>query len=342
MYLLCAASLTHSPSHCADAVLLLANISTIVGDVSCTLAEFGAAWVTTASDYDVLFAATMRDDWARRHRPVLSRGQTNHVMYTGYHITEPHGQVVQCHQGCGIKNRSYNVSGRMVSISCGQCGSSCLIKKVPSDTTILGNRSIVATSYPPGLVATEWSLEGSDTKATQTVTGQASTSAASERTMGLTSTNQPSISRKSPTLASALDQVQDGVPPLTGSIYPTSTSQTPMPRPRFLLPPATALSRSTSLPVPSLIADDGLLEATSSGKQCDGSPAGPPTILSQLAAPPADSSHQSLTIRVPPMSTITRSNSFPQTDEHQMRLKRRPLELSTSATPVQKKRKERG
>ena len=115
----------------------LANKTTVVADVSCPLAAFTVAWVTTPSSYDALFAAEMRDDWARRHRPVLSTGKDNHSLYTGYHITEPNGHVVKCHQRCGIENRTHNMTGNkgdQIVIICRKCQSRCVIDKVGLDS----------------------------------------------------------------------------------------------------------------------------------------------------------------------------------------------------------------
>jgi len=75
----------------------LANKTTVIADVTCPLAAFITAWATTPSGYDALFAAEMHDDWARRHRLVLSMRKGGHVLYIGYHITEPNGQLVHCH-----------------------------------------------------------------------------------------------------------------------------------------------------------------------------------------------------------------------------------------------------
>ena len=144
-------------SHCADAVISLANRTTIVGDVAGTLSELLVAWTTTPSDYDALFAATVRDDWARRHRPVLSRGSDDHTLYVGFSITEPDGDLVRCHRGCGIENRWYTTKGNTVQITCKECGSLCTVEKVTQDrTTALEVRHLVKTCYPPRQADTTW------------------------------------------------------------------------------------------------------------------------------------------------------------------------------------------
>jgi len=300
---------------------LLANIITVVGDVACTLAEFGAAWVMTGSDYDGLFATTMRNNWARRHRPVLSRGQDIHIKYTGYNVTEPYRQVVQCHQGCGIENRMYNASNCTVTVSCRRCGSSCLIDRVAPDTTVLGSRSIVATSYPPELVTTVWGLKGSTTKANPPAK--------------LTPRTGPASMRDAPTPAEC--QARGRAPLPKDGVHSTSISQVSTSRPIFLAPPTVTLSHSTLLPVPPSTSGDGLPEAISPMEQQADPPANLPTILSQPVGPP----ETSLKIRLPARNTMAHSHSLPKMDEPQVRLKRRPLELSTSVAPKSKKQRGR-
>ena len=159
----------YTSRHCADAIVSLVNKTMVVVDVSCPLAAFVTAWVTTPSGFDALFAAEMRDDWARRHRPVLSMREGGHVLYTGYHITEPSGRLVHCHWQCGIENRTHNTTGHrgnQVKITCKKCQSYCMIDKVTLDSsTPLGGRCLVKVAYPQEQVATTWVFEGPKTKA---------------------------------------------------------------------------------------------------------------------------------------------------------------------------------
>jgi hypothetical protein len=151
--------LTHSLSHDAEAVLSLANTSTVVGDVATPVAEFLVAWIQTSSDYDTLFAKVLRDVWAREHKPVLSTGPNSHTLYTGYDPTEPGGLLALCHHGCGMENQSVSSSGpgSDVRIKCRECRSSCTFPRPKKDqSTALGSRSLIKTPYPQGRLRTQW------------------------------------------------------------------------------------------------------------------------------------------------------------------------------------------
>ena len=124
------------------------------------LTDFVALWVQTPSDYDVLVARTMRGDWARKHRPVVTRNNV-HTLYTGYHVTEPNGEVVVCHRGCGIESRTWEVKAKEVVITCQMCQSQCTIDKLASNMgTLLGSRLLVKTPYPQRQARTIWSFLG--------------------------------------------------------------------------------------------------------------------------------------------------------------------------------------
>ena len=307
----------YTPSHCADAIVSLANRSTVVGDVACTLAELAVAWATTGSDYDTLFATTVNAGWVARHRPVLSRGRTgSHTLYTGFNINEPNGQLVQCHQGCGMENQSFTVKPKDVQVVCRQCNSYCTIPKVTSDSsTLLGSRSLVKVAYPPTRFLTEWRLPV-DVQSTTQTTGQMPQSTVSTLASGLAST---SLGDQASTLGIQLS------PPKTV----------------FLAPPPPALTHSTSLPVLHSAFNPHSSEAVLPIPPQVTLPAHhhrqsestfpvhtpPPTITSQLAS----RQPRPLTITVPP---IARSQSTPQ-------LKRvyPPLELSTASVKRQKKEK---
>lgn len=88
-------------SHCADAVLSLANKITLVGDVVDALLSFTALWVQTPSDYDVLVAKSFSAEWTRAHEPVISRkGDAGHTLYTRFSVAQPGGMLVLCHRMC--------------------------------------------------------------------------------------------------------------------------------------------------------------------------------------------------------------------------------------------------
>ena len=169
-------------SHCADAVLSLANQMAIVADVSATLLDFVACWVQTSSDYDVLVANTVGRDWARKHMPVLSRHgndptrytvfipgtpgasvpitsrheQDDHILYTPFSLGQPAGRAVLCHLRCGqeVQNKQGNLFVRLICKGCGSWGS---IDQFKTDqTTMLGKYGLVAVKYPQDQHPVDW------------------------------------------------------------------------------------------------------------------------------------------------------------------------------------------
>jgi hypothetical protein len=296
----------HTPSHCADAILSLANKTTVVGDVATTLSDFVTLWVTTTSDYDMLIARTMSDDWAREHRPVLSRKGV-HTLYTGFTITEPNGGLVRCHQGCGNENRSHHVVRNTVVVSCRGCNSSCIIEKVGIDSsTTLGGRSLVKTRYPPTLVPAQWRLDDPSTQAKRSTIRQAPTPAVSTLPSG----------------------------------------PTPPSMPRLLVPPPPTLSHSASLPAlrpaPVVRSLEAVRQTDYPLRSRTISLAPTPT---STATPWSEAAREPpLTIRLPALRVvppIMRSQSLPQVGQVREPLKRSDyptLELSTSSFKRQKKK----
>lgn len=126
--------------------------------------EIARLWAQTLSDYETIFARVLRQDWARRHRPVLSRGD-NHYMYTGYHITEPDGELVHCHRGCGIEGRTWKERpDGSLDITCHGCNSTCKVPLVRQNwKTDLGVQGIVKVKFPRPQVKTTWRFN-EDTK----------------------------------------------------------------------------------------------------------------------------------------------------------------------------------
>ena len=86
----------HTPSHCADAVVSLANNMTVVGEVATVLVDFTVQWVQLPSNYDFLVASTIDKKWALQHRLVISRKGHGYILYTKYLYQEPHGQLIFC------------------------------------------------------------------------------------------------------------------------------------------------------------------------------------------------------------------------------------------------------
>ncbi|KAF9642917.1 hypothetical protein BDM02DRAFT_3132771 [Thelephora ganbajun] len=146
--------------HCADAVLSLANNTTVVSKVSARLLDLVAYWVQTLSDYNVLMAKAMTCDWAKEHMPVLSRqgndptchttytsgnppapvpitpapSQDDHILYTKFSLGQPKGMTVLCHLRCTIAKFSTDMA------------------------TPLGRQVLVAVKYPLEQFPTQWEL----------------------------------------------------------------------------------------------------------------------------------------------------------------------------------------
>ena len=356
----------------------LANKTTVVADVSCPLAAFITAWVTTPSGYDALFAAEMRDDWARRHRPVLSTREGGHVLYTGYHITEPNGQLVHCHRQCGIENRTHNTTGHrgnQVKITCRKCQSYCTIDRATLDSsTPLGSRRLVKTVYPPEQVATTWMFKDPKIKATTPMMKVSPNPIPAFTSPALT----PSVTSPAPTPVLTLPTPIPAlasptpIPVPTPSILVSSMHSMPMDQgitsqAMLLLEPPSILTHSTSLPVASSSSGPhqlgGLLQQrpTSPVNQLSKPmdtfpvPTSTPNIKSRSMVSSTDTSLSRLKITIPahrgpsniiqPPSTtspITRSLSTPQMDAQQQTLKRPldypPLMLSTSAPQYKRQR----
>ena len=146
-------------SHCADAVISLANNATVVGDVGTTITQFVTRWVQTPSDYDFLVATTMTKDWIHRHQPVISRHSTGHQLYSRFSVESPRGMRVLCHRRECNQVLKYRIHGEQVHISCPGCGSKCRIPKFVTDSGhVLGRAGIVRVVYPPPEFPTEWRL----------------------------------------------------------------------------------------------------------------------------------------------------------------------------------------
>lgn len=146
-------------SHCADAVLSLANKVTVVGDVAETLLKFTALWVQTPSDYDVLIAKSVSAQWAKVHQPVISRhGDAAHTLYTKFSLAEPGGKQVVCHRSCDQVISSKQVKEK-VRMMCLGCKSKCVIPVVRSDQeTFLAKVNLIKVRFPPKQYPTEWKL----------------------------------------------------------------------------------------------------------------------------------------------------------------------------------------
>ena len=110
----------HTPSHCADVVVSLANNTTVVGKVTTVLVEFTAQWVQLPSNYDFLVASTINKKWALQHRLVISRKGHGHILYTKYLYQESHSWLIFCPSQCITKIHAKTTKNGFRLI-CGKC-----------------------------------------------------------------------------------------------------------------------------------------------------------------------------------------------------------------------------
>lgn len=143
-------------SHCADAVLSLANLTTLVGFVSQAITEFAARWVQTPSGYDYLIATSMRTEWIHEHQPVISRHETGHHVYSKFSHERPEGKWIQC-RSCPHQIIGSRPKGNQLIILCPSCKSTALIDKWENERgTILYAHGIVKAPFPPGELNVSW------------------------------------------------------------------------------------------------------------------------------------------------------------------------------------------
>lgn len=161
-------------SHCADAVLSLANRATIVGEVAATLIDLAAYWVQTLSDYNVLMAKVVDRDWAAKHMPVLSRRnhdptryttffagiektpttpepcRDDHILFTRFSFGQPGGKLPMCHRRCD-QPISVKETATKVRLDCDKCKSRGFIPQYHTR-----GRSLVAVKFPQDQFPVEW------------------------------------------------------------------------------------------------------------------------------------------------------------------------------------------
>jgi len=146
-------------SHDADAILSFANKVMMVGLVSLPVIHFVIHWTISRSGYDNIIANAFHQEWSLQHRPVLSRGATNHTLYLGHSDLEPGGKRIICHhQTCSKEHLVVSGGGRnTVKVTCRNCQSWCEMRRVnPDTTTLIGRRLLVKTEYPQRQAEMEW------------------------------------------------------------------------------------------------------------------------------------------------------------------------------------------
>lgn len=199
----------------------------VVTDVMLQVTGFVMEWVRTQSSYDTIVAKTMPADWASKHLPVLSHG-TIHHLYKGFNVLEPNGQAIQCHRGCGVENRKWEIKATTVKIECRGCDSICHVAKQDLDTsTLLGSRGLIRVNYPIGQASTTWISKGNTHPDTSTV-----------------------ASRKRPNQPTLLIPEVVGTPPASPSPSPSSSQSALMEPLTTRVPPGSTNHHSTACRLP--------------------------------------------------------------------------------------------
>lgn len=145
-------------SHCADAVLSLSNLTTLVGTVSPAITTFASLWVQSPSGYDFLIAKAMKAEWLEAHGPVISQGG-KHTLYTKFSLSRPGGSLVKCYnERCLEPLTGRPGKGQKVYFQCKRCGSRCSAPKVFTDkTTTLGRHAMITVKFPvPQCLDVNW------------------------------------------------------------------------------------------------------------------------------------------------------------------------------------------
>lgn len=233
----------------ADAVLSFANLGTVVSEVSPVVVKFASKWIQTPSGLNVIAPLSFDATWARRHRPVLSIGQETHWLYTGYHVTEPHGKLVRCHQNCGVENQRYTARKKLVNVTCSNCQSRSTFEKVASGSRGLhSSLNLLCVPFPQERLRCQWFFPSEPVPQNQGHPDRKDL-IARQHSRGTTHSSTPS------SIA--------GTPPLS---LPPSPAMTPSPRlePLMIRIPSRELRSQTrpSQPTPPLLpaeSDDALL-----------------------------------------------------------------------------------
>jgi hypothetical protein len=278
------------------------------------------------------------------------------MLYTGYHMTEPSGHVVHCHQQCGIENRYFNTKGKrgnLLDIYCRGCNSYCTISRAHHDqSSLLGVRNLVKTPYPQEKVRVEWRLGRPGAQLSALPTPEPAPASTTPR-----STTPPmpldcgliplAMHLSVPPPVARLTSLP--VPPTTPDPEAIPQQQIALPanqlqRPVVMLPAPTPVSPVTPYSMVSLTEPrrpglkirfrDGVATFITPSSSVSPTPSSSASLTPSSSVPIRPSSTASL---IPPSSLspipITRSSSAPQMDLRQDGLKRssnQMLELSTS------------
>ena len=103
-------------------------------------------------------APSVTSDWVSLHRPVISRKDGTHTLYSGYNILKPNGHPVECH---GRKYLSPDIQAKKIIITCMEkgCRATCTVSRErPNQRTPLGGKGLVKVDFPAKRANVQWIL----------------------------------------------------------------------------------------------------------------------------------------------------------------------------------------
>ena len=197
----------------ADAILSFANEFTVVGDISADVVKFILGWVTSRSDYDTLVAASFNADFASQHRPVISRQDNVHTLYTGHSLVEPQGHLICCVRK--VKGRPHDrrhlvprIRKTKVVITCKYkgCTSTCEVAPWELDrSTPLGHKNIVKVAFLQEELDVRWTHPESNK-----LSSRQKNSIVASSDLGTSSTISPIAADPAPLPFPTVDSIQVG------------------------------------------------------------------------------------------------------------------------------------
>ena len=145
--------------HCAKAVISMAAVSNVPGEVNLPVAALARRWVQSGTrDFDLLVGSTMNPKWMRAHQPVVSTVEHGHILYTEFLPSEFEGKLVLCPGRCKVEIE-VKVRKDTVKHMCHRCKMRTNTPLIKSDkSTPLGYLGIRKVAYPREIHIAEWKL----------------------------------------------------------------------------------------------------------------------------------------------------------------------------------------
>lgn len=147
--------------------------------------------------------------------PVISRGPDVHRLYRVISALEPNGERIECPQGCGREDYTYDTSPHRVKVVCRRCGYFCKYSAhKPDRSTVLGGFDLTTTDFPQERAKIQWFHPDTDKDSIPDP----------RRTAASTSGNRPAQQKKGKKHRTRLALHVPGQGPTNASSYRTSHS----------------------------------------------------------------------------------------------------------------------